>query len=85
MRRAKEKLEDINVMEGIDFEKNQKKIKTFEQRKRKEKRIQNIIYGLICTIIIILILFILIAMKKDAYTSCVDNGMSAEWCEAHID
>lgn len=78
-------MNDINVPKEIDFKGNQERIRELNKQKKKEKKLRNIIYGLICTIIIISMLFILSAMKKDAYKSCVANGMSTEWCEAHTD
>ena len=80
----KEKLEDINVMEGIDFEKNQRRTRRINERIKKEKRLHNILYAAIAIALILGILLLLQAMSRKAYKSCVENGMSAEWCEVHV-
>lgn len=80
----KEKLEDIDVMEGIDFEKNQRRIQRLEKRIKKEKRLKTILYILIAILIILSLGIALERSRKEAYKSCVNNGMSAEWCEVHV-
>lgn len=80
----KEKLEDIDVMEGINFEKNQRRIQRLEKRIKKEKRLKTILYILIAILIILSLGIALERSRKEAYKSCVNNGMSAEWCEVHI-
>ena len=56
----KETLEDIDVMEGIDFKTNKKKVRDENKRKDLESRI---LLGLYVFIVILLILIISIIKK----------------------
>jgi uncharacterized integral membrane protein len=79
----KEKVEDINVMEGIDFETNQKRLRELEQRKKERKRKQTI-FNVIFVVLVIMILFIIMdRMRTKAIESCMELGQSREWCEVH--
>lgn len=80
----KEKVEDINVMEGIDFKKNQERIRKEIEKNKKKKRMYNILYFIAIMILICGIFMLLNKQSEDAYKSCVENGMSAEWCEVHV-
>jgi hypothetical protein len=79
----KEKLEDIDVMEGINFEKNQNRMRRLNARIKREKRIRTTLYILIVVMIMFVLLLFLDKSRKEAYKSCVENGMSTEWCEVH--
>lgn len=75
------KAEEVNIMDGIDFIKNQRRMKRIEDRLRKEKRKQNILLTLISIIIIFSCLIILKTMEKNAYKKCVESGIKKEICE----
>jgi uncharacterized integral membrane protein len=80
---AKEKLQDIDVMQGIDFKTNQKRVRELEQRKKERKRKQ-IIFNVIFVVLVIMILFIIMdRMRTKAIESCMELGQSREWCEVH--
>ena len=79
----KEKVEDINVMEGIDFEKNQRKTRRIQERLKKEKRNQAIFYTIVIILIVLILLIILGRMETKAIESCMELGQSREWCEVH--
>lgn len=79
----KEKVEDINVMEGIDFKKNQRRTRRIQERLKKEKRIYRFL-GIIAIMMIIILTFTILHLhQQQGYKSCVENGMSKEWCEVH--
>jgi hypothetical protein len=80
----KEKVEDINVMEGIDFEKNQRRTRRIQERLKKEKRKQTIFYTIIIMLIVLILLIISGRMKTKAIKSCMELGQSREWCEVHV-
>ena len=80
----KEKLEDINVMEGIDFEKNQRRTRRIQAREKKEKRLYTVMYVLIAIAILLGLIIILELSSRKAFKSCIENGMSAKWCEVHV-
>jgi hypothetical protein len=80
----KERLEDIDVMQGIDFEKNQRRMRRIQERVKKQQRM-NIILGILIIIAVVLLLTVILnVMEKDAYKSCIENGMNAKWCEVHV-
>lgn len=79
----KEKVEDINVMEGIDFEKNLRRTRRIQERLKKEKRNQAIFYTIVIILIILIFLVILGTMRTKAIDSCMELGQSREWCEVH--
>lgn len=85
----KEKLEDRKKLEEIDvkeinFKKNQDRIKKLNDRIKREKRLYNTLYILVAIAIILALFVVLKSSSKNAYKSCVENGMSAEWCEVHV-
>ena len=77
-------MEDINVMPGIDFKANQKRIK---DRKKKAKLVNKLLNGAIflgLAIAIIGILFINKNMTDSAMESCQAKGNTYEYCIAHV-
>lgn len=88
-----EKLEDINVMEGIDFKTNQKisKIndelrKNYKKEKRKERIIMIIstLAIIITTIALIKGLIIINKEDKKAKENCMNKGYNQAYCEKSI-
>ena len=89
----KEKLEDINVMEGIDFKKNQERINSIknqnrmrkiEKRIKREQMANRIFYGLIILLIILMLFIIYQKLGRRAYESCLEKGYSELYCERNI-
>lgn len=80
----KEKLEDINVMEGIDFEKNQRRIQRLEKRIKKQKLMNKIFYISIAILLIAIIFIVYDRLGREAYNNCIDNGYSREYCRKVI-
>ena len=77
-------MEDINVMPGIDFKANQKRIK---DRKKKAKLVNKLLNGAIfigLAVAVIGILFINKNMTDSAMESCQNMGNTYEYCIAHI-
>lgn len=63
----KGRLEDVNIMEGIDFIKNQNRMKRLNARIRREKILYNSLYVLV---IIALVLTIFVAFKNSKQHKC---------------
>lgn len=85
----KEKLEDRKKLEEIDvkeinFKKNQARTKKIHDRIKKEKRLYTILYVLTVIAILLGLIIILELSSRKAFKSCVENGMSTEWCEVHV-
>lgn len=80
----KEKLEDIDVMEGIDFEKNQRRIQRLEKRIKKQKLMNKIFYISITLLLIAIIFIVYDRLGREAYNNCIDKGYSREYCRKVI-
>ena len=88
-----ERLEDINVMEGIDFKLNQRlskiedNIRKEKLRIRKNERFNNILVSI--TIVIALVITIMLSImlfKNDDKNidDCVSKGYTRPYCEKSI-
>lgn len=80
---AKEKLQDIDVMQGIDFKTNQKRVRELEQRKKERKRKQSMFTVGIILLVVFILLVIMERSRIKAVNSCMELGQSREWCEVH--
>lgn len=88
-----EKLEDICVMEGIDFRLNQR-LSKIEDAMRKEKlkikkneRFNNILVTIAIVIALVicgLLIYMLATDSEKAINQCVENGHARQVCEKSI-
>lgn len=84
----KEKVESINMMEGIDFKANQMRMrKAIEKQNKIDKRNDLIVKAILIGLIIAL--FIILAiwnrnLTNSALESCQNIGNSYEYCMAHL-
>ena len=77
-------MNDINVMPGIDFKANKERIRS---KKRKIRRINKILNGVIIVGLLIGVIGILIINKNmtdSAMESCQAKGNTYEFCIAHV-
>lgn len=74
----KEKLEDIDVMEGIDFKSNQERIRRQVRRKQSKK---TILLGIIGITIIVVSCILLNFTTKQFVNNCTSAGYSENYCE----
>lgn len=81
-------MNEINVMTGIDFKSNQKRIRNAKIKQlKKERKINKILNFGIVTVLLIFVVTVLIANKKmtdSAMESCQSKGNSYEYCINHI-
>lgn len=80
---AKEKLQGIDVMQGIDFKTNQKRVRELEKRKKERKRKQTMFTVGVVLLVVFILLVIMERMRTKAIESCMELGQSREWCEVH--
>lgn len=86
----KNNLEDVNIMEGIDFKANQKRMrmrKAIEKQNKIDKRNDLIVKGILISLGIALLIVLGIWNKQltdDALESCQNVGHSYEYCVAHL-
>lgn len=84
----KEKVESINIMEGIDFKENQMRMrKAIEKQNKIDKRndviVKAILTGLVIALFIILVIWNR-NLTNSALESCQNIGNSYEYCMAHL-
>ena len=79
MKEIKNDLEELDVMQGIDFKTNQRKVR--EQEKEKFKKI---IRNILLAVLLIGLIVLLKIQKDSAIDSCIKNGRSYNYCVNHI-
>ncbi len=80
----KNKKENIEIMEGIDFKSNQARIRKEIKRVKKQQKIEQILFVFIALAIMVGTMTILSHMDKAAIKKCVNAGNSRYYCEKHI-
>lgn len=73
-------MNEVNIMSGIDFKSNQKRVRERIMKRKKEQKRQNIIIGVLVIILIIGLLFLNKKMSDSALSSCQNNGHSYGYC-----
>lgn len=88
-----EKLNEVNVMEGIDFKLNQRlskiedNIRKEKLRIRKNERFNNILISIaivIALVITIMLSFMIFKNDDKNINECVEKGYSRPYCEKSI-
>ena len=77
-------MNEVNIMSGIDFKANQKRVRERIMKRKKEKKRWNIIIGVLVVILIIGLLFLNKKMSDSALNSCQTKDNSYEFCINHI-
>lgn len=77
-------MNEVNIMSGIDFKVNQKRVRERIMKRKKEQKRQNIIIGVLVVILIIGLLFLNKKMSDSALSSCQNNGHSYGYCISRI-
>ena len=67
-------MNEVNIMSGIDFKANQKRVRERIMKRKKEKKRWNTIVGVLVVILIIGLLFLNKKMSDSALSSCQNNG-----------
>ena len=77
-------MNEVNIMSGIDFKSNQKRVRERIMKQKKEQKRQNIIIGVLVVILIIGLLFLNKKMSDSALSRCQAKDNSYEYCINHI-
>lgn len=77
-------MNEVNIMSGIDFKTNQKRVRERIMKQKKEQKRWNIIIGVLVVILIIGLLFLNKKMSDSALSSCQTKGNSYGYCINHI-
>lgn len=77
-------MNEVNIMSGIDFKSNQKRVRERIMKQKKEQKRQNIIIGVLVVILTIGLLFLNKKMSDSALSSCQTKGNSYGYCINHI-
>lgn len=77
-------MNEVNIMEGIDFKANKERIRSKKRRSKRVNKILNIaiIFGII--IALVGILYINKNLTDSAMKSCQNLGHSYNYCIAHV-
>ena len=73
-------MNEVNIMSGIDFKANQKRVRERIMKRKKEQKRWNTIIGVLVVILIIGLLFLNKKMSDSALSSCQNNGHSYGYC-----
>ena len=84
MKEIKNDLEELDVMQGIDFKTNQIKVREQEKRKKKKEKFKKIIRNILLAVLLIGLIVLLKIQKDSAIDSCIKNGRSYNYCVNHI-
>lgn len=77
-------MNEINIMEGIDFRANQERIRSKKRRSKKVNKILNIAIIIGVIIALVGILYINKKLTDSAMDSCQAKGYSYNYCIAHV-
>lgn len=77
-------MNEVNIMSGIDFKTNQKRVRERIMKRKKEQKRQNIIIGVLVVILIIGLLILNKKMSDSALSSCQNKGHNYGYCINHI-
>ena len=84
MKEIKNDLEELDVMQGIDFKTNKKKVRDQEKNKNKKEKFKKNIRNILLVILLICLFVFLKIQKDSAIDSCVKNGNDKLYCEEHV-
>lgn len=73
-------MNEVNIMSGIDFKANQKRVRERITKRKKEQKRWNIIIGILVVILIIGLLFLNKKMSDSALSSCQAKDNSYGYC-----
>ncbi len=76
----KGKIEEINVMKGIDFKSNQERMREMYERQRKQHQKETILTFFIGIVIVVMTIMLLGYMTSGSLEKCVAAGNSENYC-----
>jgi predicted nucleic acid-binding Zn ribbon protein len=80
----KESLEEVSLMQGIDFKSNRARMREQIKRAKKEQRKEAILFWVVAVAIIVMVCMLLSKMSCEAKKSCTSIGHSESYCEERI-
>lgn len=76
----KERLEEVNIMQGIDFKSNQARMREQAKRLQREQRKERVLAFFIGAVIVIMTCTLLNYMNNGSLEKCEKAGNSKEYC-----
>lgn len=80
MKKGKEKLEEVNIMQGIDFKSNQARMREQIKKIKREQKKEEILFGIIAVFIVIMTCTLLYKTDKEFMDGCTSKGYSENYC-----
>lgn len=80
MKKGKEKLEEVNIMQGIDFKSNQARMREQIKKSQREQKKEAILCGIIVVVIVIMTCTLLCKTNKEFMDGCTSKGYSKNYC-----
>lgn len=76
-----EKIEEINIMDGIDFKSNQKRVKAYMKKQKRKEKFTNVLLIVLMSLALFFVFDVLTNSTKKAKNDCISKGHSANYCE----
>lgn len=80
MKKGKESLEEVNIMQGLDFKGNQARMREQAKRLQREQRKEKILCGFIAVVIVIMTCTLLYKTNEEFVNKCTSKGYSESYC-----
>ncbi len=80
----KNRLEEVNIMKGIDFKSNQERMREMYERERKQQQKETVLAFFIGIVIVVMTVMLLGYMNSESLDKCVNAGNSKEHCQVAI-
>lgn len=77
----KNKLDEVNVMKGIDFKSNQQRMREMYARERKRHQEETILTFFIGIVIVVMTVMLLSYMEDKDLDKCINAGHSKTYCQ----
>lgn len=80
----KGKIEEVNVMKGIDFKSNQQRMKEMYERQRKQHQKETVLTFFIGIVIVVMTVMLLGYITNKEVDKCVNAGHSETYCQVGL-
>lgn len=80
----KNKVEEINIMQGINFRSNQERMREMYARQRKQQQKETILTFFIGIVIVVMTITLLGYMTDKEVDKCVNAGHSETYCQVGL-
>lgn len=77
-------MNEVNIMFGIDFKSNQKRMRDRQSKIKQERKLKNTVLGVMLCLLFMILLIVNKKMADSALDSCQNLGYSTNYCKSHL-